>query len=83
MTWCPPARRIADTAPHADVETDPAASSSLQRLPPHGFTCTVHHLDAVVGGTFRMSFRNFTTGHAHPFGSSPHPRMTRTRTMRS
>lgn len=37
-------------------------------LPPNGFTCTVHHLDAKVGGTFKMSFRNFTTGHSHSFG---------------
>ncbi|HEX2539682.1 MAG TPA: SRPBCC family protein [Caldimonas sp.] len=37
-------------------------------LPPYGFTCTVHHLEAVAGGTFRMSFRNFTTGHSHSFG---------------
>jgi uncharacterized protein YndB with AHSA1/START domain len=37
-------------------------------LPPHGFTGKVHHLDARVGGTFRMSFTNFTTGHAHAFG---------------
>jgi uncharacterized protein YndB with AHSA1/START domain len=37
-------------------------------LPPHGFTCKVDHLDARVGGTFRMSFRNFTTGHGHSFG---------------
>lgn len=38
--------------------------------PPHGFTCRVHHLDAKVGGTFRMSFTNFTTGAAHSFGGS-------------
>ena len=37
-------------------------------LPPNGFACTVHHLDAKVGGTFRMSFRNFTTGKSHAFG---------------
>jgi uncharacterized protein YndB with AHSA1/START domain len=37
-------------------------------LPPYGYTCTVHHLDAKEGGSFRMSFRNFTTGHAHSFG---------------
>ena len=37
-------------------------------LPPHGFTCTVHHVEAKVGGTFRMSFENFTNGHAHAFG---------------
>lgn len=37
-------------------------------LPPHGFTATVHHLDARVGGTFKMSFTNFTTGSSHSFG---------------
>ena len=37
-------------------------------LPPNGFTCTVHHMDAKVGGSHRMSFRNFTTGHSHAFG---------------
>ena len=37
-------------------------------LPPNGFTCTVHHLEAKVGGSFRMSFRNFTTGDGHSFG---------------
>lgn len=46
--------------------TDPAAMAKW--LPPHGFTCTVDHLDARVGGTFRMSFANFTSGHAHAFG---------------
>ena len=37
-------------------------------LPPYGFTCTVHHLEAKVGGSFRMSFRNFSTGNGHSFG---------------
>ena len=37
-------------------------------LPPNGFTGKVHHLDAKVGGTYRMSFTNFTTGHSHAFG---------------
>lgn len=37
-------------------------------LPPNGFTGKVHHLDAKVGGTFRMSFSNFTTGKSHAFG---------------
>jgi uncharacterized protein YndB with AHSA1/START domain len=37
-------------------------------LPPYGFTCKVHDLDAKVGGTHKMSFTNFTTGHAHSFG---------------
>lgn len=39
-------------------------------LPPFGFTCTVHELDARVGGKHRMSFRNFTTGHSHSFGGT-------------
>ncbi|MFL9866551.1 SRPBCC family protein [Paraburkholderia fungorum] len=37
-------------------------------LPPYGFTCQVHHMDARVGGTHEMSFRNFSTGHSHSFG---------------
>lgn len=37
-------------------------------LPPHGFTCQVHHLEPKPGGTFRMSFTNFTTGQVHGFG---------------
>jgi uncharacterized protein YndB with AHSA1/START domain len=46
--------------------TDGEALSKF--LPPYGFTCTVHQIDARVGGTFKMSFRNFSTGHAHSFG---------------
>ena len=37
-------------------------------IPPYGFTCTVHQMEAVVGGRFKMSFHNFTTGDAHSFG---------------
>lgn len=37
-------------------------------LPPYGFTCKVHHLEAKVGGSFRMSFSNFNTGMGHAFG---------------
>src|SRR5207237_4105582 len=44
------------------------ADALAKWLPPNGFACTVHHLDAKVGGTFRMSFRNFTTGMSHFFG---------------
>lgn len=39
-------------------------------IPPHGFTCTVHHMDARVGGSFRMSFTNFTTQQSHSFGGN-------------
>lgn len=44
------------------------AEALAKWLPPYGFTCTVHHLEAVVGGAFKMSFRNFSTGNAHSFG---------------
>jgi uncharacterized protein YndB with AHSA1/START domain len=37
-------------------------------LPPYGFTCVVHHMDARVAGSFRMSFHNFSTGNGHSFG---------------
>jgi uncharacterized protein YndB with AHSA1/START domain len=53
-----------DKVYRAFVEADAMA----KWLPPNGFACTVHHLDAKVGGTFRMSFRNFTTGKSHSFG---------------
>ena len=39
-------------------------------LPPHGFIGTVHEMDPKVGGTYRMSFTNFTTGHIHAFGGT-------------
>jgi len=44
------------------------ADANAKWLPPNGFTCKVHHLDAKVGGTYKMSFTNFTTGSAHSFG---------------
>jgi uncharacterized protein YndB with AHSA1/START domain len=39
-------------------------------LPPNGFACTVHHLEAKVGGSYRMSFRNFTTSQSHSFNGT-------------
>lgn len=47
---------------------DPAAM--VKWLPPHGFTGTVHHMDAKVGGSYRMSFTNFGTGNSHSFGGT-------------
>ena len=46
--------------------TEPAAMARW--LPPYGFTCEVHHMDARVGGSFRMSFHNFGSGNGHAFG---------------
>lgn len=56
------------------------ADAMAKWLPPHGFTCTVHHMDAKVGGTFKMTFQNFTTGNGHSFGGEylelvPHERI--------
>jgi uncharacterized protein YndB with AHSA1/START domain len=44
------------------------ADAVVKWMPPNGFTCKVHHLDAKVGGIFRMSFTNFTSGKSHSFG---------------
>lgn len=44
------------------------ADAKAKWLPPHGFTGKVHHLDATVGGTYKMSFTNFSTGQTHTFG---------------
>src|SRR6478609_4543006 len=56
------------------------ADAMVKWLPPNGFTAKMHHMDAKVGGTFRMSFTNFTTGKSHSFGGSyleltPHTRI--------
>ena len=44
------------------------ADAMAKWLPPNGFTGKVHHIDAKVGGTYRMSFTNFSTGNSHTFG---------------
>ena len=56
------------------------ADAKVKWLPPNGFTGKVHHLDAKVGGTYKMSFTNFTTGKSHSFGGKyvelvPHERI--------
>ncbi|HEX5464737.1 MAG TPA: SRPBCC family protein [Burkholderiales bacterium] len=56
------------------------ADAIAKWLPPNGFTCKVHHLDAKVGDTYKMSFTNFTTGNSHAFGGEylelvPHERI--------
>jgi len=56
------------------------ADAMAKWLPPNGFTGKVHQMDARVGGTYRMSFTNFTTGHSHAFGGKylelvPHERI--------
>lgn len=56
------------------------ADAMCKWLPPHGFTGKMHHFEGKVGGTFKMSFTNFTTGKSHSFGGSyrelvPHERL--------
>ena len=60
--------RVLATKPDKVYRAFIEADAMAKWLPPNGFTCTVHHLDAKVGGTYRMSFRNFTTGKSHSFG---------------
>jgi len=60
--------RILRTRPEKVYRAFIEADALAKWLPPHGFTCKVHHLEARVGGSFRMSFTNFGSGHGHSFG---------------
>jgi uncharacterized protein YndB with AHSA1/START domain len=60
--------RLLATKPEKVYRAFIEADALAKWLPPNGFTCTVHQLEAKVGGTHRMSFRNFTTGNSHSFG---------------
>ncbi len=60
--------RVFATKPDKVYRAFIEADALAKWLPPNGFACTVHSLEAKVGGTFRMSFRNFTTGGSHAFG---------------
>src|SRR6185436_8540001 len=61
-------QRVLATRPEKVYRAFIEADAMAKWLPPNGFTCTVHQFDAKVGGTFKMSFRNFTTGKSHSFG---------------
>src|SRR3954466_1058943 len=60
--------RVLATRPEKVYRAFLEADALAKWLPPNGFACTVHHLEPKVGGTFKMSFRNFTTGNGHSFG---------------
>ena len=60
--------RVLRTKPERIYRAFLDADAMAKWLPPYGFTCKVHHMDARVGGTYKMSFTNFTTGHGHSFG---------------
>ena len=61
-------QRVLRTKPEKAYRAFLESEAIAKWLPPYGFTCKVHHIDAKAGGTFRMSFRNFSTGHEHSFG---------------
>ena len=72
--------RVIRTTPERLYRAFLDADALAKWLPPNGFTCKVHHLDAQVGGTHKMSFTNFSTGHSHSFGGTyleltPHERI--------
>ena len=60
--------RVLRTSPTKVYRAFTEAGALAKWLPPFGFTCTAHHLDAQAGGTFKLSFHNFSSGNAHSFG---------------
>ena len=72
--------RVLRAAPERVYRAFLDADAMAKWLPPYGFTCKVHHMDARIGGTHKMSFTNFTTGKSHSFGGEylelvPHERI--------
>ena len=73
-------QRILRTTPERVYRAFLEADAIAKWIPPYGFTCKVHHMDATVGGSFRMTFTNFGTGGGHSFGGNylelvPHERI--------
>jgi uncharacterized protein YndB with AHSA1/START domain len=62
--------RVIRTSPDRVYRAFVDADAMAKWLPPNGFTGRVHHLDAKVGGTYKMSFTNFTSGDSHSFGGT-------------
>jgi uncharacterized protein YndB with AHSA1/START domain len=60
--------RVLKTKPEKLFRAFTESDAMARWLPPNGFTCTVDHLHNEIGGTYHMSFRNFTTGKSHSFG---------------
>ena len=72
--------RVLRSSPEKIYRAFLEADALAKWIPPYGFICKVHHLDAKVGGTFKMSFTNFGAGHNHSFGGEylelvPHERL--------
>ena len=75
--------RVLRAAPEKVYRAFLDADAMAKWLPPNGFTGKVHHMDARVGGTYKMSFTNFGTGRSHSFGGEylelvPHERICHT-----
>jgi uncharacterized protein YndB with AHSA1/START domain len=60
--------RVLKASPEKVFRAFTEATAIASWLPPYGFLCTVHEMNATVGGSFRMSFHNFSTGNGHSFG---------------
>jgi uncharacterized protein YndB with AHSA1/START domain len=60
--------RVLRTTPEKVYRAFLTPDAMSKWLPPYGFTCSVQHFEARVGGTFKLSFRNFSSGNAHAFG---------------
>lgn len=78
--------RVLRAAPEKVYRAFLDPDAMVKWLPPNGFTGKVHHLDARIGGTYKMSFTNFTTGQSHSFGGTylelvPHERIRNTDTF--
>ena len=72
--------RVLRAAPEKIYRAFLDADAMAKWLPPNGFTCKVHHMEAKAGGSYKMSFTNFTTGKSHSFGGTyveltPHQRI--------
>jgi uncharacterized protein YndB with AHSA1/START domain len=72
--------RVLRTTPEKVYRAFIDGDAMVKWLPPHGFTGKVHHMDAKAGGTYKMSFTNFSTGKSHSFGGEflelvPHERI--------
>lgn len=68
MTGTVRLHRVLKAPPERVYRAFTTSEAMAKWIPPHGFTCTVHHMEPRVGGTFKMSFTNFTTQHSHSFG---------------
>ena len=68
MTGTVQIHRVLRTSPEKVYKAFLSADAMAKWLPPYGFTCSVQQFDAVVGGSFKMSFKNFSSSHGHSFG---------------